>query len=137
VEQSTNKILFQLLIISLSTLIPVGCRDIFGDRTQPQSIVQPPDEGSNLSVIEPVQGGIWNPADTIQIKWIAPTIEKIDLQLYRKTELKFNIAINLENSGAYQWIIPLDIPSSNHYLIKVINHNDVDVFKFSGRFCIQ
>lgn len=131
------KKIFQLFLISLTTYTLVGCRDIFGDRTQPQSIVQPPYEVTNVVVNEPIQGNIWNPEDTIQIKWIAPTIRKIDLQLYRKTELKLNSAVDLDNSRTYRWIIPLDIALSNHYLIKVINHNDMDVYKFSGRFGIQ
>lgn len=126
-----------LCIILFSLLAIIGCRDIYGDRAEPQSIVQPPEESSNLVVNEPVQGKIWNPGDTIQIKWIAPTIKKIDLELYRKSEYKFLIAGEVSNSGNYSWIIPIDIPLSNHYLIKVSNHNNTNVFKFSGRFAVQ
>jgi hypothetical protein len=63
--------------------------------------------------------------------------EKIDIQLYRKSEFKFTITENLENTGKFDWIVPIDIPLSNHYLVKVINHNNTDVYKFSGRFGIQ
>ncbi|MBK9097850.1 MAG: GPI anchored serine-threonine rich family protein [bacterium] len=130
-------VIFFLSIIFFSLLAVVGCRDIFGDRTEPESIVQPPQEGSNLVVTEPVHGKIWNPGDTIQIKWIAPTIKKIDLELYRKSEYKFLIAGEVSNYGNYSWIIPIDLPLSNHYLIKVSNHNNADVYKFSGRFGVQ
>jgi hypothetical protein len=126
-----------LCIILFSLLAVVGCRDIFGERTAPESIVQPPQESSNLVVTEPVHGKIWNPGDTIQIKWIAPTIKEIDLELYRKSEYKFLIAGEISNSGNYFWIIPIDLPLSNHYLIKVSNHNNTDVFNFSGRFGVQ
>ena len=90
-------VIFFLCIILFSLLAIVGCRDIFGDGTQPESIVQPPQEGSNLVVTEPAHGKIWSPGDTIQIKWIAPTIKKIDLELYRKSEYKFLIAGEVSN----------------------------------------
>lgn len=130
-------VIFFLSIIFFSLLAIVGCRDIFGDGTEPESIVQSPQEGSNLVVTEPAHGKIWNPGDTIQIKWIAPTIKKIDMELYRKSEYKFLIAGEVSNYGNYSWIIPIDLPLSNHYLIKVSNHNNADVYKFSGRFGVQ
>jgi len=128
---------FLLCTFFISLLTMVGCRDIFGERTEPESIVQPPEESSYLVVTEPVHGKIWNPGDTVRIKWIAPTIKKIDLELYRKSEFKFNLADNIINNGTYYWIVPQNIPLSNHYLIKVSNHNNAEVFQFSGRFGVQ
>lgn len=123
-----------LLILSL---MHSGCRQIFGDREQPESIVDVPIEASNIIIKSPEHGTIWNPGDTIIIKWIAPTIHRIDIQLYRKSEFKFMITKNIENSGRFDWIIPIDIPLSNHYLIKVTSHNNPDIYNFSGRFGIQ
>jgi len=114
-----------------------GCRQIFGEREQSESIVSAPTEAANIIVTSPVHGNTWNPGDTITIKWTAPTIKKLEIQLYRKSEYKFTITENLENIGQFNWIVPLDIPLSNHYLIKVANHNNQDVYKFSGRFGIQ
>jgi len=129
------EIIFKTLLM-YSALI-TGCRDIFGDRDQPDSIVQVPIEASNIIINSPVQGSIWNLGDTINIKWIAPTIKRIDVQLYRKSEYKFTIIENLANNGKFEWIVPLDIPFSNHYLIKISSHNIPDINKFSGRFGIQ
>ena len=128
---------FLLCTFFISLLTMVGCSDIFGERTEPESIVQPPEESSYLVVTEPVHGKIWNPGDTVRIKWIAPTIKKIDLELYRKSEFKSNLADNIINNGTYYWIVPQNIPLSNHYLIKVSNHNNTEVFQFSGRFGVQ
>lgn len=128
---------FFLCIFLIFLLTINGCRDIFGERTAPESVVNPPEESSNLEVFEPIHGRIWNPGDTLQIKWIAPAIKKIDLKLYRKSAYKFDIASEIANTGIYVWIIPMDIPLSNHYLIRVSNHNNTEVFKFSGRFGIQ
>lgn len=129
------KIILKTLLI-FSVLL-TGCRQIFGDREQPESIVLAPTEASNIFVSSPIQGTIYNPGDTLSVKWIAPTIKKIDIQLYRKSEYKFTIAENLENTGRFDWIVPLEIPLSNHYLVKVINHNNLDTYQFSGRFGIQ
>ena len=73
-----------LLILSLMLS---GCRQIFGDREQPESIVEIPVEASNIIVKSPAHGTIWNSGDTIFIKWIAPTIQRIDIQLYKKVSL--------------------------------------------------
>lgn len=132
------KIIIMLLgSVFLYFIVVVGCRDIFGDKTSPESIVQSPLEGSNIIVTEPVQGRIWSPGDTIQIKWIAPTIHKIDLDLYKKSDFKISIANATSNEGEYFWVIPISLPLSNHYLIKVSNHNNKEVHKFSGRFGVQ
>ena len=130
------------LFLTLKTLLVfsvllTGCRQIFGDREQPELIVQAPIEASNILVNSPSQGTIWKPGETITINWIAPTIKKIDIQLYRKSEFKFSITENLENSGKFDRILPLDIPLSNHYLVKITSHSNPDIFKFSGRFGIQ
>ncbi|MCC7094827.1 MAG: hypothetical protein IT277_11620, partial [Ignavibacteriaceae bacterium] len=58
---------FFLYTLFFTLFILFGCRDIFGDRTEPESIIQPPEEGSNLIVTEPIHGKIWNPGDTIKI----------------------------------------------------------------------
>jgi len=124
-------------ILLLSIYLLSGCKDIFSDETQPISIIQPPPEASNITVTEPVFGTIRNPGDTLHINWIAPTINKIDIQLYRKSELKLSIVENLENNGHFEWKIPFEIPLSNHYLIKIVSHINYNIFAFSGQFGIQ
>jgi hypothetical protein len=126
-----------ITISLIFTLTISGCRQIFGDREQPESIVEVPIEASNIIVRSPTHGTIWNPGDTIFIKWIAPTIQRIDILLYRKSEFKFMNTKNIENSGRFDWIVPLDIPLPNHYLIKISSHNIPDIYNFSGRFGIQ
>ncbi len=125
-------------ILLFSIFLFTGCRDIFGDDSQqPVAIVEPPTEASKIIVTEPVFGMIKNPGDTININWIAPSIYKIDIQLYRKSEYKFTIIEDLENNGNFEWIIPSEIPLSNHYLIKIISHTNSDIYEFSGQFGIQ
>ena len=128
---------FTLNTLFISSLLLYGCREILGDREQPESIVQAPPVASYVFVFSPTQGTIYNPGDTISVKWIAPTIKRIDIQLYRKSEYKFTITENIENTGRFNWIVPIEIPLSNHYQLKVINHINSDTYQFSGRFGIQ
>ena len=95
----TFKLTIKILLIF--SILGSGYRQIFGDREQPESIVDAPIEASNIIIKSPAQGTIWNPGDTIVIKWIAPTIQRIDIQLYRKSEYKFMITKNIENSGSF------------------------------------
>ena len=128
--------LYYLITLIIVGFFFLGCRQILGDRELPESIVQPPLEGTKIIVNEPVFGTIRNPGDTLSIKWNAPTIRKIDIKLYRKSEYIFTIIENIEN-GEFDWKIPYEIPLSNHYLIKISNHNNEDIYEFSGQFGIQ
>lgn len=127
-----------LSILPLSIFIFTGCDHIFGDDTQESvSIVDPAPGASKIIVTEPVFGMIKNPGDIINIIWISPTINKIDIQLYRKSEFKFTIIGDFENNGNFEWEIPFEIPPSNHYLIKIVSHANSDIYEFSGQFGIQ
>jgi len=132
------KLFFLILLeVLMVGILFSGCRQILGDSTAPELIVQPPIEATKIIVTEPTFGTIRNPGDTISIKWTAPTIRKIDLQLFRKNEYKFIINENMENNGSFNWRVPHDIPLSNHYLIKIMSHNNEDIYEFSGQFGIQ
>ena len=124
-----------LLVMFLS--FQSGCR-LFNENSEPPNLIlQAPDEADNISVTEPVFGNIYSRGDTLKIKWIAPTIQKTKIQLYRKSDLKITIVQNEVNNGFYYWIIPPHIPISNHYLIKISSQINENIFKFSGQFGIQ
>jgi len=132
-----KSVYFVLIELVIGTFFFSGCRQILGDDEPPESIVQPPTEATKLIVNEPSYGTICNPGDTLSIKWIASTIKEIDIQLFRKSEYKFTLIENLENNGKFDWRIPNDIPPSNHYLIKILSHNNGNIYEFSGQFGIQ
>ena len=127
----------RIIIFLLFALPLAGCRQIFGDRIQPESIVQPPDEAGKIIITSPMHGSIWKKGDVIKIKWIAPTIDNIKIQLYRKSTYKLTIAVNIENNGIYEWLIPDNIAFSNHYLFKVSNQKKSSVYNYSGTFAVE
>jgi hypothetical protein len=132
------KIVKSILILSLICLFSItGCRDIFGDGEQPDSIVQVPNEPEEIIVTSPTRGSIYKPGDVIRISWFANSISNIDLELYRKSDYKFTISDNQKNTGIFDWQIPIDINLSNHYIIKIVNYNNPDAYQFSGMFGIQ
>ena len=126
------------LILTLILILPImGCRQIFGEGEQPESIVQPPNEIARIVVTAPKHGTIWQKGDVVEINWIASSIEKLKIQLYRKGDLKLSISSITENDGSYKWTIPNDISTSNHYSFKVSKFNDPEIFDYSGRIGIQ
>lgn len=122
--------------IFITLLLTYGCRDVIGDGTQPESIVQPPSEGSKIVVTEPVYGTIFNLGDTIVIRWVAPTIESINLQLFRKSNYKITLVENIQNEGVFIWRIPNNFTFSHHYRIKIISSRKSNIYEFSEQFGI-
>jgi 2-keto-4-pentenoate hydratase len=131
-----KSVILQIGTIVFTLLITFSCRDLFGDGTQPESIVQPPSEGSKIVVTDPLYGTIFSPGDTIVIRWIAPTIESIDLQLFRKSNYKITLAENIQNEGYFIWRIPSNFTFSHHYRIKVISNRNSDIYEFTEQFGI-
>ena len=132
-----NALYLTLKTLLIFSVLLTGCRQIFGDKEQLELIVQAPIEGNSIDITEPVWGTIYYPGDTIIIKWSALTIKSLDISLYRKSEFKRTINTNSENKGKISWIVPDEIPSSNHYCIKISNHNNADTYNFSKQFGIH
>jgi len=74
----------------------------------------------------------------MEIRWITSgSIEKVDLQLYRKSAYIMDLKNNLKNNDSFLWNIPNDINHSLHYHIKIINQNNLDEYELSNRFAIR
>lgn len=128
--------ILQIGSIVFVLLITFCCRDVIGDGTQPESIVWPPSEGSKIVVTDPVYGKVFNPGDTIVIRWVAPTIESIKLQLFRKSNYKITLVENIQNEGFFIWRIPNNFTFSHHYRIKIISNRNSNIYEFSEQFGI-
>ena len=73
----------------------------------------------------------------MEIKWITSgSVEKVDIQLYRKSEIKKSLKNNFKNDDSFIWYLPNDINHSLHYHIKITNHNNPDEHELSDRFAI-
>ena len=128
------------VVISAAILISLftGCRQLLGGANDPGFITTNFEPIEKIVVSSPVKGEIYEPGESIQIKWFSSfsTISNIDIYLYRKSALKKTITHNLVNQRSYTWRIPDAIDNSVHYSLKVINSNNPEEFSFSGRFGI-
>ena len=130
------KIYIQLFFL-LSTILLGGCRLLTGVNTEPETVVEPVYINAFI-ITSPEKSSFWKPGKVMEIKWITSgSVEKVDIQLYRKTTLLRNLKINLMNNGIFIWNIPGDIDHSVHYHIKIINHNNPDEYELSDRFAIS
>ncbi len=131
------KLTFQIIFIILFLLICFGCRQIFGDRTQTDSIIEPTEVNSIL-ITQPEYGSEFKQGDGININWVSSgEISSVDIILYKKNELIMKIAEAVPNNKEFYWRIPVSLKSSVHYLIYVLNHYNHDEFDISDRFIIQ
>jgi hypothetical protein len=125
-----------ILIFLLLVIILDGCRLLINDYPEPESVVEPV-YFNTFTIISPTYSSFWKPGDRLEIKWITSgSVEKVDIQLYRKTTLIKDLKDNLNNDGSFIWYIPNNINHSLHYHIKLINHNNADEHELSDRFAI-
>jgi len=130
-----EKIYIQLFFL-LSAILLGGCRLLINDYPEPETVVEPV-YLNTFTITSPAYSSFWKPGALLKIKWITTgSVEKVDIQLYRKTTLLRDLIINLMNNGIFIWNIPGDIDHSVHYHIKIINHNNPDEYELSDRFAI-
>jgi len=130
-----EKIYIQLFFL-LPAIIITGCRLLTSDNTEPESIVEPVHLNA-FTITSPKNSSFWKPGDMMEIKWITSgSIDKVDIQLYRKSTFIKDLKNNLKNNGSFRWNIPYEIDHSLHYHIKIINHNNPDEYELSDRFAI-
>ena len=64
-------------------------------------------------------------------------MEKVDIELYRKSAFQFKLAEGKNNDGLFYWEISETINLSVNYRIKIINHNNIRGYNFCESFQIQ
>ena len=130
-----EKIYIQLFFL-LSVIFLGGCRLLVNDYPEPETVVEPVYINA-FTITSPKYSSFWKPGAMMEIRWITSgSIEKVDIQLFRKTTFLRDLKINLMNNGIFIWNIPGDIKNSVHYHIKIINHNNSDENELSDRFAI-
>ena len=131
------KLVFKISFTILLLFVSFGCRQIFGDRTQTDSIIEPTEVNSIL-ITQPEYGSEFKQGDEMYINWVSSgEVSSVDIILYKKNELIMKIAEAVPNNKEFNWRIPVNLKSSVHYLIYVLNHYNHDEFDISDRFIIQ
>jgi len=114
-----------------------ACRESNDGNANPVLTPGEKDETGFLAVNSPAEGAIYYTGDVLTIKWQSyGPVKGVNIFLFKKTELRATIVENIENYGIYIWQIPEGTRDSHHYLIKVVNSENRDEFKFSESFSI-
>jgi hypothetical protein len=129
-----NFIIYAAILFSLIT----GCRQFIEGSNDPGVIASDIEHVEKIIVTAPERGDFYAPGDLIEIKWLTSfsSVSKLKILLYRKSSLQRTIIENIQNTGSYFWRIPGVIDNSVHYIIKVVNSNNLEVFNYSGQFGI-
>ncbi len=129
-----NFVISAAILISLIT----GCRQLLEGANDPGFITTDLEHVEKIIVTSPARGVFYAPGDFIEIKWLTSfsTVSKLNILLYRKSVLQRTIIADTRNAGSYFWRIPDVIDNSVHYIIKVVNSNNPEVFNYSGQFGI-
>jgi hypothetical protein len=108
--------------------------------SDPGFIANPPSTDTNIkfTILSPAKYSFWKPSEIMEIRWtVSGSVEKVDIQLFRKSAFQISLINNLENIGSYKWHIPNNIDQSLHYHIKIINHFNPEEYKLSDSFAIK
>ncbi|MCX6149507.1 MAG: hypothetical protein NTX22_03165 [Ignavibacteriales bacterium] len=115
-------------------LLIVGCR-----KETPVDVDNLVTDNSNefITLSSPQFGQKYSPGNKLAIRWeTTPEVKKVNIDLYKKNELRGAIAHQISNQGSLDWDIPIDLTQSVHYKIKISSSSNSDVFIFSGVFSI-
>lgn len=130
--------IFFAAVLFFSILIFNSCsrNDLVGPEKGPgdsnQTIID------NMRILSPQAGVTWKPGTVQKITWSFPdVVKKVQIKLYKKQELKSILAIAYENTGSFEWKIPIDIVNSNHYRIEVFDVDAPILTKLSEYFYIN
>jgi len=92
----------------------------------------------SISLISPNGGDVWELNSMHEIKW-ENNIENdpVIIELYKGGIVFDQIAINGGCTGSYFWTIPVELPATNNYKIKISSKAISSVFNISADFTIK
>lgn len=123
------------LIISMVLFFSCSSRD--NDWEGNDNPLISPIGNSQLKITSPEPGETWKTGATHTITWSFPkSVDKVQIILYRKDDLKMFITVNTENTGEFEWKIPDQFVNSVHYRIKIVGYDSPIINKTSDYFFI-
>lgn len=93
------------------------------------------DQTISLTVLAPNGGELWARGSTQQIVWSPGSAGAlVNIELFRAVTKVRDIAAPTQNTGTYDWAIPMDVVSANDYLIRVASTGNPSEVDSSNRF---
>lgn len=122
------------LVISFVLL---GCSERFINEPVEENIPGP-EQSLEIKIFSPKFGEVLTQGTSKTIEWSFPSASKrLQIRLYRKTELKNIISLAAENNGRYIWNIPSDLRGSVHYRIEIFDIDSPNKTAISEYFYIN
>ncbi|MBN1301603.1 MAG: hypothetical protein JW995_10350 [Melioribacteraceae bacterium] len=108
-----------ILVIAFLSVLTLGCRDSLTGETDQLEYSE--NEAFNWIVVEsPLAAEIYQPGDTVDIKWKSNAeIKNVKLTLLKKNYFELVLVEQMENTGHYSWIIPPSLTDSHHYKLRI------------------
>lgn len=123
-----------LLIIYVVLSFSAGCRK----ETPVEEAEELPGDNISieLTVSSPKDEDEFAYGEEVLIKW-SPEDEAVNLDLYRKTDFKVEIARDIKGTGEFVWIVPDNMDASIHYRIRITPRSDPEKAVYSPEFTIK
>lgn len=85
-----------------------------------------------VEVISPAETELWYKGERHVITWDAKGFSsKVKIELFVDAVITMTIAGNVDNSGRFEWTVPLDITSGSTYKIKITSVSDESIYGYS------
>jgi hypothetical protein len=90
------------------------------------------------AVLSPGWGETWNPREPNLIEWIdiEGTGPEVKLELYKGGSLIYTISASTDNSGNYDWFVPVILEPGSDFQVKLSSITDPSIFAYSEYFTI-
>jgi hypothetical protein len=90
-----------------------------------------------VEVISPAETELWYKGERHVITWDAKGFSsKVKIELFVDAAIAMTIADNVDNSGRYEWAVPLDVSSGSMYTIKITSVSDESIYGYSSGLLI-
>lgn len=98
-----------------------------------------PENTAAITVTRPAAGARWRQGATKRIRWTyeGDVGDRVQIDLYRGGVFYETLKANTKNDGKARWIIPLDQPVGNDYVIVVTSKSNPAIFDLSDTFGIR
>lgn len=92
---------------------------------------------NRITVVSPSFADEFRRGSEINIAWSSfGTINKVDIELFKKSQQIRIIKSSSDNTGQLKWMIPSDIPNSVQYSLRISNSENKSEFAISDRFAV-
>ncbi len=107
-----KNLLKTIFILAVTIIIISGCKP-----------------GTVIEVVNPSGGEIWAAGTTRTIEWSTQgELANVKIELWDGINLYDTLAESVENTGSYEWHIPIDITGDDSYKIRVVDVDNPEIY---------